>query len=138
MRDAYNEQLRDVLEKLMEMGGLVESMLDLAVADLAEHGDTTTAAVHEKEERVNLLQNKIDDECVNVVARQQPVAGDLRFVFIASRAANDLERVGDQAVNIIQNAKYVRGRRADQDSGRNLLDGRTGSKDDRRRPWGRW
>ncbi len=107
MRDSFQEQLRDVLEKLMQMGGYVESMLQSAVRVLMERDESLAADVYAKEELVNGLQNVIDDGCVNITARQQPVAGDARFVFVASRAATDVERVGDQAINILENAKYV-------------------------------
>ncbi len=109
MRDAFHEQLRGVLEHLMEMGGLVESMLQLATRAVIDH--TERAAVESdllyREERVNSLQNEIDEECVRITARQQPVASDARFLFVASRAATDVERVGDQAVNVLDNAKYL-------------------------------
>jgi phosphate transport system protein len=107
MRDAYNEQLGLVLEKLMEMGGLVESMLQAAVRGLTEHDLSAEAQVVRDEDRVNTLQNKIDDDVVHLIAQQQPVAGDLRFVLVASRAANDVERMGDQCVNVVENARYV-------------------------------
>jgi phosphate transport system protein len=108
MRNAYDEQLRGLLDMLMQMGGLVEQMLHLSMGALREASPSLQAEIYEKEARVNLLQNRIDEECVKVTAQQQPVAGDARFVFVASRTATDLERVGDQAINIFQNANHAR------------------------------
>lgn len=108
MRDAFNEQLRSVLERLMEMGGLVESMLQLAARAVVEEDHAAVEVdLLEREKRVNALQNDVDEECVRITARQQPVASDARFLFVASRAATDVERVGDQAVNVLDNAKYL-------------------------------
>ena len=113
MRDAYHEQLRDVLEKLTQMGGHVEAMLESAVEALVHRDPSLAADVLAKEDQVNALQNAIDEECVNITVRQQPVAGDARFMFVASRAATDVERVGDQAINILENTQYVLQQRSD-------------------------
>jgi phosphate transport system protein len=108
MREAFNEQLRGVLERLMEMGGLVESTLQLAAQAVVEQQHATVEVdLLEREDRINKLQNEIDEECVRITARQQPVASDARFLFVASRAATDLERAGDQAVNVLDNGKYL-------------------------------
>jgi phosphate transport system protein len=65
------------------------------------------AEVHVKEREVNDLQIEVDDRAVKLTALQQPVAGDLRFLFMASRIAGELERIADQAVNICEKAHDV-------------------------------
>jgi phosphate transport system protein len=61
----------------------------------------------EKENEVDLLQLQVDDAAVRLTALQQPVAADVRFLFMASRIATELERIADQAVNIAQNSRYA-------------------------------
>ena len=63
--------------------------------------------IHRKEKEVNALQIEIDDTAVKLTALQQPVGTDVRFLFMASRIATELERIGDQAVNIVENAHHV-------------------------------
>jgi phosphate transport system protein len=102
-----DEKLQELLEKLLLMGRLAESMIQLALRVLIERNESLSAEVFQKEKQVNDLQIEIDDAAVTLTALQQPVGGDVRFLFMASRIATELERIGDQAVNITQNAHYV-------------------------------
>jgi len=74
---------------------------------LIERNESLADQVYIKEREVNQLQIEIDDRAVKLTAMQQPVAADVRFLFVASRMATELERIGDQAVNICQNAHHV-------------------------------
>ncbi len=91
----------------MEMGGLAERMVADAVAGLLDENRAALARVHESEMRVNELHRLIDDAAVQLTVTQQPVARDVRLVFVASRCAADVERIADQAVNIAGNAEHV-------------------------------
>jgi phosphate transport system protein len=102
-----DEQLQELLERILLMGRLAESMIQLALRTLIERNELLGAEVSRKEKEVNDLQIEIDDTAVKLTALQQPVGGDVRFLFMASRIATELERIGDQAVNIIQNAHHV-------------------------------
>lgn len=102
-----DEQLQELLERLLLMGRLAESMIALALRSLIERNDLLGAEIYIKEEEVNNLQIEIDDSAVKLTALQQPVGGDVRFLFMASRIATELERIGDQTVNIIQNTHHV-------------------------------
>lgn len=95
------------MEKLVMMGRLSESMIQLALRVLIERNESLVETVLEKEKEVNDLQLEIDDRAVKLTALQQPVGSDVRFLFMASRIASELERIGDQAVNICENAHYV-------------------------------
>lgn len=106
MRQAFDAELRKLLERIMEMGGLAEGMVGDAVRGLMTHDDEALAAVHQREQRVNLLQNEIDEQAVRLIVTQQPVGRDVRLIFAASRCAVDVERVADQAVNIAGNAQH--------------------------------
>lgn len=105
----FDGQIQELLEKLVRMGRLAESMIQAALRALVERDRTLCAEVARKEEEVNELQIEIDDRAVKLTALQQPVAGDVRFLFMASRIATELERIADQAVNVCQNARDLLG-----------------------------
>jgi phosphate transport system protein len=107
MQRHFDEQIQDLLEKLVLMGRVAESMIQLALRVLIERNESLSEEVMRKENEVNDLQLEIDDRAVKLTALQQPVGSDVRFLFMASRIASELERIGDQAVNICQNAHHV-------------------------------
>src|SRR5512138_2485408 len=107
MQRHFDEQIQDLLEKLVLMGRLSESMIQLALRILIERNESLSAEIWRKENDVNNLQLEIDDRAVKLTALQQPVGSDVRFLFMASRIATELERIGDQALNICQNAHHV-------------------------------
>jgi phosphate transport system protein len=102
-----DDKIQELLERLLLMGRLAESMIQAALRMLIERNESLSAEVIRKEKEVNDLQIEIDDTAVKLTALQQPVGGDVRFLFMASRIATELERIGDQAVNISQNAYHV-------------------------------
>ncbi len=103
----FDEQIQELLERLLLMGRLAESMIQTALRVLIERNESLGAEIYRKEEEVNRLQIEIDDGAVKLTALQQPVGTDVRFLFMASRIATELERIADQAVNVIQNADHV-------------------------------
>jgi phosphate transport system protein len=107
MQRHFDEKIQELLEKLMVMGSLAESMIQAALRTLIERDENLCEEVHRKEMEVNELQIEVDDRAVKLTALQQPVGTDVRFLFMASRIASELERIGDQAVNICQNAHHV-------------------------------
>jgi phosphate transport system protein len=91
----------EVLKKLMlEMGGQVEKALKIATEGLLKKDSKLIQEVHQIEVHINDLQIKIDDECLKVLAKQGPVAKDLRLILSIIKINTDLERMGDQCVNI--------------------------------------
>ncbi len=107
MQRHFDDQMDDLLQKLLRMGRVAESMIQCAIRTLIERDESLCAEVNRKEQEVNDLQMEIDDRAVTLTALQQPVAADVRFLFMASRIATELERIGDQAVNICQNSHHV-------------------------------
>jgi phosphate transport system protein len=107
MQRHFDEQIQDLMGKLVLMGRAAESMIQLALRVLIERDESLAEDVLRKEKEVNDLQMEIDDRAVKLTALQQPVGRDVRFLFMASRIASDLERIGDQAINICQNAHHV-------------------------------
>jgi len=102
-----DEKIQELLEKLLQMGRLAESMVQTALRVLVERDESLGADIIRKESEVNNLQIEIDDSAVKLTALQQPVGTDVRFLFMASRIATELERIADQAVNIMENAQHV-------------------------------
>jgi len=107
MQRHFDDQKQELLEKLVRMGRLAESMIQAALRALIERNESLGEEVFKKEAEVNDLQMEIDDRAVKLTALQQPVGEDVRFLFMASRIATELERIGDQAVNICQNTHHV-------------------------------
>ena len=103
----FEELLQEMLQKVVEMGTVVEQMIDLAIRTVVERNESHVAKIWEMEHAVNKMQVAIDEKAVSLTAMQQPVAGDVRFLFMASRICGELERIADQAINISQNAHYV-------------------------------
>ena len=98
----FDEELSTLKEKLLTMASLVESMIFKAVKSLTEREEPLIQDVNKDEEKVNLLEIEIDDHCLKLLALQQPMATDLRFITSAMRINSELERIGDLAVNITQ------------------------------------
>ena len=107
MRSAFDAQLRGLLERITEMGGLAEHMLDLAIRGLLDCDTAALDEVERDEERVNKLHTAIDERAIQLTATQQPVARDVRMVFVAVRCSADVERVGDQACNIAGSVRHL-------------------------------
>jgi phosphate transport system protein len=86
------------------MGGLVEDQIRRAMRALLERDDVIAQEVIDRDRQVNTYDVEVDEQCVNLLALHQPAAGDLRFITTAMKIVTDLERIGDQAVNIAQRA----------------------------------
>ena len=84
------------------MGGLVEDQIRRVMQALLERDDAMAQEVIERDRQVNTYDVEVDEQCVSLLALHQPAAGDLRFITTAMKIVTDLERIGDQAVNIAQ------------------------------------
>jgi phosphate transport system protein len=107
MHRHFDEQIQEIRQKLVRMGGLAESMISSALKMLIGRDDRHFRDVTEREDQVNALQIEIDDLAVRVTALQQPVGSDVRFLFMAARITSELERIADQAINICQSAEHL-------------------------------
>ena len=103
----FQEQLQELRQKLVLMGTTAQSMIELAIRGLMQRSESVFAQVFAKEQEVNALQVELDDRAVQLTALQQPVATDVRFLFMVTRICTELERIGDQAINICQNSRFV-------------------------------
>ncbi|AGH95029.1 phosphate signaling complex protein PhoU [Pseudobdellovibrio exovorus] len=100
MDRAIDSQLEDLKKLTLEMGGLVEKALVMVSAGLLKKEPSHLQEVFKIEGLINDLQIKIDNECLQVLAKQGPVAKDLRLILSIIKINTDLERMGDQCVNI--------------------------------------
>jgi phosphate transport system protein len=107
MERHFERDLEELKERLLWMGNLAERSVHQAVHAVLEADEKLALAVLTEENVINELQIEIDDRVVQLLALQQLMAADLRFVLAIARINNDLERIGDQAVNIAQSAQRI-------------------------------
>ena len=103
----FEEELDELRKCLLEMSGLVELAIYRSVLSLMRRDEQQAHQVLENESRINQMQIEIDDKATRMLALEQPVAKDLRFITAAIRINSDLERMGDEAVNIAERSLLV-------------------------------
>ena len=99
---AYEGELRRIRDMLLMMGAKVEEMLGQAMKALVERDSELAERTLYIDRQINRLEIEVDDLCLRVLARRQPVASDLRFITMALKVVTDLERMGDLGVNICE------------------------------------
>lgn len=94
-------------KSILTLGTLVEEVTDKSIRSIKSADDELMADVLAREEKINDMEVDIEEECLKILALHQPVAIDLRFIIVVLKVNNDLERMGDQAVNIIDRIKFL-------------------------------
>lgn len=107
MERHFEQELEALKERLLHMGSLAEMMIHIAVKSLVERDTSPLDEVFKNEKEVNQLHIEIDERCLLLFALRQPIATDLRLITAAMKINTDLERIGDQAVNIAQNTQML-------------------------------
>jgi len=102
MQRHFHEELDALKQTLLAMGGLVEDQIRRVMTALLERDSDLAQEVIDRDRQVNAYDVEVDEKCVELLALHQPAAGDLRFITTAMKIVTDLERIGDQAVNIGQ------------------------------------
>ena len=103
------ERISELKKLLLAEAGLVEKMIMLAMDGLANFGTAFQEEVNTFENRVNQIEIELDEKCFTLIALNQPEAKDLRQILMIYRMNNDLERLGDQAVNIAESSAQLTG-----------------------------
>ena len=104
METHFQQELEGLKENLLRMAALVEEAIHNAVQSLVKRDSALAQKAFEAEDRINTMDIAINTECLNLLALRQPMAADLRFITSALKIITDLERMGDQAVNIAERA----------------------------------
>lgn len=108
MERRHMDELLEALKgELLRMSALAEQMITDASVALFERDPLRAEAVRKAEGQVNRLQVEIDERCLELIALHQPAAGDLRFILGAAKTNAELERLGDQAVNVMEKAERL-------------------------------
>lgn len=107
MRDAFHEDLDKISDQLVTMTTMVATALERATAALLEGDRTVAESVIAADDDIDTLRREIDDLAVDLLARQQPVATDLRMVVTAMHMSSDIERMGDLARHIAKVARMA-------------------------------
>ena len=110
VRQVFQEQIRELLEDLLEMGQRVANSIDLSIQALARQDDELAQQVIDFDDEINAFQHDIDEKCLVLIATQQPMAGDLRAILSVSNIAAELERIGDYTEGIARLALKLSGK----------------------------
>jgi len=103
----FDSELENLRNRVFAMGGLVEQQVANAVTALTEGNIELANDVIKNDYKVNAMDVEIDEECMHVIARRQPTAGDLRLVLAVIKTIADLERMGDQAEKVARMGRQL-------------------------------
>ena len=103
----FHKQIEEVKEDLLRMAGFVEEAIYKAARALTSRDRDLAREVIRSDSKIDALENAIEEKCIRLLATQQPVAGDLRFLSSTMKITTFLERMGDQAVNMAQRAESL-------------------------------
>lgn len=101
-REGLDKSLSDLQQELLKMGSMVEEAIHLAVESLAKQDLGLARKIIEGDDLIDDLSQKIEEDCIRLIALQQPIARDLRVIFTVLKTVTDLERIADHATNIAE------------------------------------
>lgn len=104
MPTVFEKELKELIDKVLKLGSLVERAISESVKSLVERNSAIAIDVIDNDPLVNALDVEIDEECIRLIALRQPRAGDLRLITTAMKITTDLERIGDLAVDTAERA----------------------------------
>ena len=100
VREHFTQKMTEVKQKVLAMGALVDNIIDSAVTSIQTQDLELARKVNEQDDEIDQLEMEIERECIMLLALQQPLAKDLRTIASVLKIITDLERMGDNAVNI--------------------------------------
>ncbi|WP_127144338.1 phosphate signaling complex protein PhoU [Pelagibacterium montanilacus] len=106
---SYEDELTELARSISEMGGLVEKAIANAAEALVRMDHDLAATTIAADKKVDAMQRQVDEMAVSIIARRQPMAGDLRLVIASIHVANDLERIGDMAKSTARRVTRIEG-----------------------------
>lgn len=107
MERHFDEELQKVKKHILEMAAMVEEVIAKSLEALKKRNQKIAAEVEELDHKIDKQEIHIEDHCIELVARHQPVGADLRFLIGVIKMNNDLERMGDHAVNMAVQVSYL-------------------------------
>lgn len=107
VRGPFEGELDRLQRLLLEMAGRAEELVRMAMEGLAARDPEMTRRVRRADDRIDELEVEMDERVLELLALRHPMARDLRLVFVALKASNDIERVGDHAVNIAKSSQRL-------------------------------
>jgi len=110
IRDHFDQDLKGLVLSVMQLGSRVEEALRRALTALSEQDVPQAEKILAEDIKINKLQLEIEDCCVGLIAREQPVARDLREIMTTIKVASNLERAGDLAVHLAKATKRLAGK----------------------------
>ncbi|VAX22472.1 Phosphate transport system regulatory protein PhoU [hydrothermal vent metagenome] len=110
MSKHLQRDIENLKKEILSLGSMVVDVIDKAVLALIDRQTEFIDYVVNNDDRINEKEVAIEEECLKILALHQPVAGDLRFIIVVLKMNDDLERMGDLAVNIAKRARYLSGK----------------------------
>jgi len=107
MRNRFDKELEDLNLELIKMGGLIESSIEASANALINQDLSLVKLVNEYEIEIDEMEKAIESHCLKLLLQQQPVATDLRLISTALKMITDMERIGDNAEDIAEIAKFL-------------------------------
>ncbi|MEZ7891590.1 MAG: phosphate signaling complex protein PhoU [Candidatus Wallbacteria bacterium] len=107
MGKVFEKEIESLKSKLNEMAQITKNMVNGVITALVKRDESSLKDIHENEEKVNRLEMEIDDLAWKMIALRQPMGTDLRFIICSMKVNSVLERVGDEAINILKKVDYL-------------------------------
>lgn len=107
-RTGFDAALETLNEDILRMGSMVEKQVHQCISALINKDEELAIQLIENDDMVDNLQREIEDKCIRLIAKEQPLAIDLRTIFTISKIVTDLERMADHAVNIVKVVKRLK------------------------------
>jgi len=107
MTKHFQRELEKIKKKILSLGAMVEERVRMAIQAIEEFDGEIAKKIILSDHEIDEMEVEVEEECLKIMALHQPVAVDLRFLIAVIKINNDLERIGDQAVNIAQRVKTI-------------------------------